>query len=279
MGSMQHMSRLILSFVVLFALMLLYALPENSLAAPSPKIWLMGEVHDNPDAHAYRLRDVQVLLAKGYRPAILMEQFDVQKQAQLTQAWQTCQKASCVVKAAGGKGWDWSLYEPLIQLALDRRLPLIAANLSREQLRAVMQRGFAAVFDQKTIDRFGLNQPFPATWLAGQRQAIDIGHCNMLPASAIDPMVKGQAARDVMFAKLIADYAPQGVVLIAGNGHVRKDLGVSQWLPAQLQSSAVVSGYVEPSGITTRAFDRVRVVPAHPRPDPCEAFRRPQSRS
>ena len=246
-------------------------------AAQAP-IWLMGEVHDNPDGHAYRLRDLQAAVTADWRPAILMEQFNVDRQDELTRAWQTCKQAQCVIDAAGGKGWDWDLYKPLIQLALAYRLPLVAANVSREQLGQVMQQGFGAVFDENTMKAYGLDKPLPADWLQGQRVAIEQGHCNMLPEAMVDPMVNAQTARDVMFAQLIQDYAPQGAVLIAGNGHVRKDLGVTEWLPSSLRPRVKVFGYVEPDGINASWYDEVRVVPAHQRPDPCEAFRKNMQR-
>lgn len=249
---------------------------SNSATQP---IWLMGEVHDNPDGHGYRLRDLQAAVTSDWRPAILMEQFNVDRQDELTQAWQTCKEAQCVIDAAGGKGWQWNLYKPVIQLALAYRLPLVAANVSREQLGQVMKQGFGAVFDQNTISTYRLDQPLPQDWLDGQRVAIREGHCNMLPEEMIDPMVNAQTARDVMFAKLIAEYAPQGVVLIAGNGHVRKDLGVYAWLPEELKGDVTVFGYVEPEGVSATWYDKVRVVPAHPRPDPCEAFKRSRAGS
>jgi uncharacterized iron-regulated protein len=255
------------------------ALPVTGSASveqPAP-IWLMGEVHDNPDGHAYRLRDLQARVSADWRPAILMEQFNVDRQSELTQAWQTCHVAQCVIDAAGAKGWDWPLYEPLIQMALAYRLPLIAANVSAEQLREVIKQGFGAVFSADIIQAYGLNQPLPQPWLDQQRMAIREGHCNMLPPEMIDPMVNAQAARDIMFAKLVADYAPQGVVLIAGNGHVRKDLGVYSWLPPDLKAKVRVFGYVEPGGVNPLWYDQIRVVPAHPRPDPCEAFKRSRS--
>lgn len=250
--------------------------PPNDLMAP---IWLMGEVHDNPEGHAYRLRDLEAAVTADWRPAILMEQFDVDRQAELTLAWQTCKHAQCVIDAAGGKGWQWPLYQPLIQLALAYRLPLVAANVSRQELGQVIKQGFSAVFDENTIKAYGLDKPLPQAWLDGQRLAIREGHCNMLPPEMIDPMVNAQTARDVMFAKLIAEYAPQGVVLIAGNGHVRKDLGVYGWLPEELRARVHVYGYVEPDGLNATWYDEVRVVPAYPRPDPCEAFKRSRSGS
>lgn len=244
-------------------------------AQPSASpIWLMGEVHDHPSGHFYRFNDLQSMLGGAWRPALLMEQFDTQRQADLTRAWQTCSQAACVIAAAGGKGWDWPLYEPLIDLALKYRLPLVAANLSRDQLMGVMKQGFGAQFDDATIERFHLNRPLPQPWLDRQRQAIAVGHCNLLPASQVDPMVRAQAARDIEFARLIEQYAGQGVVLIAGNGHVRRDLGVYAWLPQDLRSRVTIAGYVEPDGLDFTSYDRLRLLEPHPRPDPCEVFRR-----
>lgn len=275
MARERHMYRKLGHWAVAVTLGSLVALPAVGAQGSTPEpIWLMGEVHDNPDGHAYRLRDLQAKVTADWRPALLMEQFNVDRQAALTQAWQTCKQAQCVIDAAGGPGWDWALYKPLIQLALAYRLPLVAANVSRQQLGEVMQQGFTAVFDENTIKAYGLDQPLPSDWLDGQRTAIERGHCNMLPEEMIDPMVNAQTARDVMFAELLQEYAPQGAVLIAGNGHVRKDLGVYAWLPASIKPRVQVYGYVEPGGLSATSYDNVRVVPAHPRPDPCEAFKK-----
>lgn len=247
----------------------------SATPASQQAVWMMGEVHDNPEAHFFRLQDLSRALGGTWRPALLMEQFDTDRQDALTQAWQTCKDADCVIRdAAGGNNWNWDLYKPLINLALEYRLPLVAANLSRDQVREVMKSGYGSVFDAQTIQQFGLNRPLPAQMVAGQTQAIDEGHCKMLDAQTTEAMVRGQVARDVNFARLIEQYASQGVVLVAGNGHVRKDIGVLQWLPPAIASRVVVSGYVEPGALDATLFDRIRFVQPHDRPDPCEAFRK-----
>jgi len=253
------------------------AQPEQTVVEDA--IWMMGEVHDNPDGHFFRLQDLSRVLGGKWRPALLMEQFDTDRQPDLTKAWQTCKDADCVIKmASDGSNWQWDLYKPLIDLALQYRLPLVAANLSRENVRKVMKSGYGSVFDEATIKQFGLDRPLPATYLQSQANEIDRGHCSMLDAQTIDMMVMGQIARDVNFARLIEQFAPQGVVLIAGNGHVRKDLGVLQWLPPAIASKVVVSGYVEPEGADALLFDRMRIVPKHARPDPCETFKKARAR-
>lgn len=251
---------------------------SNTEASKAP-MWMMGEVHDNAQAHFYRLKDLEANLGGDWRPAILMEQFNVNQQKALTDAWQTCKTAQCVIETTGGvKGWDWDLYKPLISLALKYELPLVAANLSNAQVKEVMKTGFGAVFDEKTIKAYKLDQPLPQPWLDNQRKIIAQSHCGALPAEAIDPMVKAQAARDVNYAQLLQEYSAQGAVLIAGNGHVRRDLGVLQWLPADLVSRVKVAGYVEPSGVNALLYDVMRVVEPHKRPDPCAAFKKGQAK-
>lgn len=241
----------------------------------SAPLWMMGEVHDNAQGHFYRLKDLEAKLGGQWRPALLMEQFNVDQQDALTKAWQACQSAQCVIDTAGGiQGWNWGMYKPLIELSLKYELPLVAANLSNQQVKAVMQSGFSAVFDEQTIKKYKLDQPLPQPWLDNQRKLMAQSHCQALPAEAIDPMVNAQAARDVMFAQLMEQYASGGAVLIAGNGHVRRDLGVYQWLPAGLASRVKIAGYVEPSGAHTVLYDIMRVVEKHKRADPCAQFKR-----
>jgi uncharacterized iron-regulated protein len=97
----------------------------------------------------------------------------------------------------------------------------------------------------------------------------------MLPPQVAEKMIPAQVARDVWMAKVIEQQATQrDVVLIAGNGHVQKDVGVVQWLPVKLQQTTTVYGFIESSQSGGSAqFDVLAQVPEHPREDPCEAFK------
>jgi len=56
-----------------------------SLVLDKPLV-LLGEVHDNAEQHALRLRAFEALLATGARPTLALEQFDRQHQAAIDQA-------------------------------------------------------------------------------------------------------------------------------------------------------------------------------------------------
>jgi len=59
-------------------------------------------------------------------------------------------------------------------------------------------------------------------------------------------------------------------VLIAGNGHVRRDIAVPYWLRAQGVPNWSI-GYVEQRA-TAGEFDAQRAIPAIKRPDPCASL-------
>ena len=58
--------------------------------------------------------------------------------------------------------------------------------------------------------------------------------------------------------------------MLAGDGHVRRDLGVARWLNPALRSRIFAVGYLEKgSPINPAAFDAVIFTPAASRADPC----------
>jgi len=245
--------------------------PTRGLDALAPRVLLLGEVHDNPDGHARRYAWLEARVDAGWRPTIAMEQFDRDRQADLDRALAECADAACVIRRAepDGQRWEWPLYAPVIELALARGLPLRAANLSRADASRVVREGYRAALDDATIASFGLDRPLARDLADGQRRAIDEGHCHQLPASIAEGMVRAQVARDVWMAKVVVAEAGRGdgVVLLAGNGHVRRDLGVPRWLEGKAGARAFSVGFVEEPAEGT--FDeRVAIVP-HPRVDPC----------
>lgn len=234
----------------------------------------MGEVHDNAQGHRLRYELLRQRVEAGWRPAIVMEQFDRENQDLLDKAQKGCLDAQCVIRVTGGPRWDWQLYYPLIQLALTYHLPLVAGNLSRADASRVVRDGVKATFDPQSIKDYGLEQPLPAPLRAAQQKEIEVGHCNMLPEMMVGGMVDAQVSRDIWMAKIIRDQRPRDVVLIAGNGHVRKDIGVARWLN-QLAPILTVraEGFVE-KGQHEGRYDQVYLLDTPERPDPCAKFKK-----
>lgn len=177
--------------------------------------------------------------------------------------------------ARPGRGWNWDFYRPFVALALRYELPLIAANLSNADTTRIVRDGFAAVFDKETLAALGLDRPVATDWQSAQQTEIDAGHCHALPPAAWPRMADAQFARDAVMARTLRQHAETGAVLLAGNGHVRRDLGVPRWLATD-RGRVLAVAFLEDGDDTTppSAFDAVVRTPSIQRGDPCAGFER-----
>ena len=238
---------------------------------------LLGEVHDNAAQHAVRAAALRRLLEGSARPAIAFEQFDRERQAEIDGARREAPPAGktlaehVIEQARPARGWDWRLYRPFVELALEHDLPIVAANLSRADAVRVASGGFAAVFDEATRSRFALDA-LPPWLLAAHEKAVDDGHCNRMPANALPALARAQIARDLALAEAIRPHLPRGVVLLTGNGHARRDIGVPFFLSEAERAQAVAIGLLERDKADeewARHFDVAFATPVQPREDPC----------
>jgi len=141
----------------------------------------------------------------------------------------------------------------------------------------IVRNGFGAALSDETLRDFNLGKPLDSELFRKQKIAIDNGHCNILPSSAFKGMVNAQVARDVWMAKTIRENSTNGLILLAGNGHVQKDIGVYRWLSDTERSRTEVIGFTEGDGETEkeaegRLYDRTIRVKPFEREDPCKAF-------
>ena len=239
---------------------------------------LLGEVHDNPIHH--RERAALLAALADQRPTVVFEQFARSADAALAtpvggdlEAW---------VARAGfdRQGWAWPLHRPLVEAALAGKLRLRGGNLQRDEARQIARQGAAAAPPDLAA---ALAQPLPAAAAEALDRGLLDGHCGQLPAAALPRMRDAQAARDAAMADALLRAAADSAtptVLIAGNGHVRRDHGVPLWLARREPAAKVVSvGFLEAGadgGVPTSAertvYDIVWVTPRQPRPDPCAGF-------
>ena len=241
------------------------ATPPLTLTLRQPVV-LLGEVHDNAAQHALRLAAFEALLARGARPVLAMEQFDRDKQPVIDGLLAQTPRpdAEALIAAAGGAGWHWPHYQPFVSAALARGLPIVAANVGRDEARRVMRDGLAAGLFIADV---------PAALLTQQAALIEASHCGMLDAATAGRMALAQVARDQFMARVLQAHASRGVVLLAGNGHVRTDIGAPRWLPPDVRARSEAIGMLE-EGDALKAFDSTVYTRAQTRPDPCEKMRR-----
>jgi uncharacterized iron-regulated protein len=240
---------------------------------------LLGEIHDNATQHAVRAQALKLLLEDGLRPALAFEQFDRERQADIDRV-RSLEPAPGVdradrLAALGGRGWNWTLYLPYLKLALQYDLPIVAADLSRADAMRVSQEGFGAVFDPGAQQRIGLD-PLPDDLLRAQTRAVDEGHCHQMPAQMLPALARAQIARDATLALAIQPYLQQGVILLTGNGHARRDIGLPRFLSAQQREHVVSIALIERDSpadeVPAGAFDAVFRTPVQARTDPCQTL-------
>jgi uncharacterized iron-regulated protein len=247
---------------------------------------LLGEVHDNAALHLRRWTVLRRAVSAGWRPAIAMEQFDVDRQADIERARRERPgDAGHLIAQAGRAGWDWTHYRPVIELALAHALPLVAANLPDAQARRLVREDAPVVLGAARAGELGLDgpgaMPIDAAWRAAQQGEIARGHCDALPAALLPGMARAQFARDALMADALGRHAARGAVLLAGNGHVRRDIGVPRWLAQISPARLWAVGFIErgeAAAPLSRAFDAVVVAAAEPRGDPCAVVRLPAPR-
>jgi uncharacterized iron-regulated protein len=253
---------------------------------------LLGEAHDNPDHHAFQLDCLVALGEVGLRPAVAFEQIDREHDSALQRLVASGGATAEAVAEATGfdrKNWRWEFYRPLVEAALRYRMPIRAANLSRAAAGRVVNAGLDALGEGRAsalrID---------AVWSEERervlRAIIADAHCGALPDSIVPGMVLAQRARDATLAEALLDPGPDGAVLIAGDGHVRRDLGVPLYLRQARPGDSIVSvgllevesgkpdpqQYLAGSAGGKLQYDFVWFTPRWDRPDPCEKFRPPR---
>ena len=122
-------SYLLISFFLIVALSLSFVSQAQSRDNQNPseatRIFLLGEIHDNPNGHSLRLDLVIQLILQGEKPVVAMEQFDLDNQATLDLVLTRCKDVDCVLSKVGAPSWDWRFHKPLVQFAMVKKSPCL----------------------------------------------------------------------------------------------------------------------------------------------------------
>lgn len=233
---------------------------------------LLGEIHDNPRHHALRAQLLREPALKQHN--VVVEYLDA---GQVVGAGD---KLLPRLEQAGfdANGWQWPLHQPLFEAALDQGKAVYGGNLPRDQTRAVFKsRGNNL---GAALQALLLHAPLSDDNLVALRREIDEGHCGALPAMMFEGMMAVQRARDAAMANELMQHLP--AVLLSGNGHAWKHLGVPHILAANrpgMRSLSVL--FLEHGPFADAAAqtewlqswqgkaDYIWVTPSLNRPDPC----------
>lgn len=216
--------------------------------AAESKFVLLGEIHDNEEHHRIQAMILDALVKNGRKPALVMEQFDVEQQKQVNGIVQgngsRAEKLRELSKLMR-QGWNWPLYQRLVSSALQQKLPLVAANMSREAVREVARNGYE-VLGTGEESRLALDTTWTPERDRQLAQEIASGHCGKVADHMVQIITKSQRVRDAVMADKILMARRGGAVGIVGRGHARDDLGVPLYLAARAPEESVLSvGMVE----------------------------------
>lgn len=212
--------------------------PPSSVAALLDRVLptqalLIGEQHDAAEHQALQRDAVQALAARGRLGGVVLEMAEQGRDTTGLPNDASEEAVREALKWTPDGGWPWAAYGPVVMAAVRSGAPVVGGNLPRSQMR----RAMGEVALDGLIDAEALQQ---------QREAIREGHCGLLPEGQIQPMTRIQLARDQAMAQTLVNAVKNAgpgktVVLVAGNGHVRRDLGVPLYLPSGLKHQVVMA--------------------------------------
>lgn len=224
---------------------------------------LLGEQHDAPEHQKVHAQVVEILSRRGNLTALTLEMVE---QGHNTVGMSSRSDATAVRRALrwNDAAWPWKLYGPVVMAAVVDDIPVFGANLPRSEMQAAMQDS-------------SLDTRLSPQALQAQHSAIRAGHCGLLPEAQIVPMARVQIARDRAMAQALMDNArPGGVVLLlAGSGHVDRQVGVPLHLAPGFRAQAVrLLAGGNPASPPPPGFDVVWPTPPVPAKDHCAELRR-----
>lgn len=236
------------------------SLPDLLARTSATPLLLVGEQHDAPEHQQLQRALVQALGGQGRLAAVVMEMAEAGRDTRALAPTADEEAAKSALGWDTEAGWPWSTYGPVVMAAVRAGVPVFGGNLPRSRMRAAMADA-------------SLDASVPAPALERQREAIRSGHCDLLPASQLGPMARIQLARDRSLAQVASAQLATGrtVLLIAGNGHVRSDIGVPLHLPRG-QTFRVIVARAGAAGADAPA-DLYWDTPALPEQDHCASLR------
>lgn len=261
---------------------------------------LLGEVHDNPVHHRFRAGLIAVARErsaarpgpeKPSNPALVFEHIRADQAGALTALQQTDGTPIATSADAWLAALDWdksgwpdkAMFKALFEEAIAGRHPVYAGEPMRGVVRDISRQGFAAV-TASDIKRLGLDAPLPEPQQNALLDDLEASHCGLMPRSAFVKMAEAQRYRDAHLASVVAQAAQThgAAILLAGNGHVRRDRGVPHYLARPAFAIALVEvedgktsadDYMERGPDGRAVYDAILFTARADRKDPCVEMR------
>ena len=239
-------------------------------------IILLGEIHDNMFHHRARADLIGKIQSKEF--AIVSEHLvsgsETAYSGRLLEDLETI--------GFNKKAWSWPIHEVLYKKFEELGLPVFGGNLSQEDINNIYVGKKFSQSDTLTpiVKRSALDNKSKDKLL----NDLVVGHCGVVQEDFLSFMFKVQRFRDASMAYIASKVTP--AIVIAGNGHVRRDYGIPQILKKMNPNSNIISiAFLEidkPSEMTDNLIkkfskdvdtDYIWLTEAVSRVDPCEKLR------
>ena len=237
--------------------------PAQLESALPTDVLLLGEQHDAPDHQRLQRDTVQWLAARGRLAAVVLE---MAERGHSTAALARDATEAQVQSALqwNDAAWPWSAYGPVTMAAVRAGVPVLGGNLPRSAMAAATQETrwdnhLAAPARQQLLD------------------ALQDGHCGLLPAARLPAMARVQIARDANMALTAQEavHPGQTVLLVAGGEHVLRHRGIPTHWPQNIRSKVASAHTDQAQAAIKTGVDIVVATPPLPPHDACEALRLP----
>ncbi|MDH4234220.1 MAG: ChaN family lipoprotein [Gallionella sp.] len=253
-------------------------------------VLLLGETHDNPWHHDRQQQLLKIRIEPGSRPALMMEQLNAENQQELDQALAGSNREE-MIKSVNSliRFTDWQLYSPLLAIAVDNKLPVIAANVSSQRLQPAIRKGYAA-YDSGELKRMAVEEVWSENRQNYLLTQMGGAHCGQLRDVLRLGLTRSHRLRDAFMADSAISSIERGIVAIVGRGHARRDVGLPIYFAARAPSARIISigfvevspGWADPKDYDTESatgespFDVIWFSPRVERTDPCADYGKPK---
>lgn len=237
----------------------------------SADIVLLGELHDNRLHH--QLRGQLIAQFADAKRSIVSEHIP----SPGTVVFRSDTKADLEAAGFDPEGWEWPAHQSLYDALRAKNLNVVGGNLPKADARKIFLQGVSGL-PERMAETYAQSRLDADAERALDRDLVE-GHCGQLPDKYLLRMRFAQRITDLSLTHALLDNRP--AVLVAGNGHVRKDYGVPQILSSVDPSLRVVSiGFLEqgsdPKDLlhsVAGQYDFIWITERAERKDPCENFK------
>lgn len=224
--------------------------------ASAPRV-IVGEEHTNVEHHRIETWLLQKLNTQRPQGSVLLEMLDITQQDAVDRVKAASREGTTISSTRAAQalrwnpGWPWELYRDVVMTALEGPYPLLAANISREQVKALYA-----------------NPTFPPGERSSRPQVheslsaiIYLMHDGQISGEQVQAMMAIQQHRDRFMAEQLRQ-APRPALLIAGGYHAAKDIGVPLHLAdLNVDAPVVVMLTTDGTAVSAKQADYVWSVP------------------